>query len=316
MTLQSIRPDLSIIIVSWNVKALLRDCLQSIFANQGELKLEVIVVDSASADGSAEMVAAEFPAVTLIACDENVGFPRGNNIGMRQASGRYVLLLNPDTVVVADALPIAVAYIEQHPDIGVLGVQLLNEDGSVQSSRRRFPSLMTGVFESTWLQAYAPQRLLQDYYVDDLADSTTADVDWVMGAFMLTRPEVIAQVGGMDEAYFMYSEELDWCKRIKTAGWRVVYYPEAQVIHYQGKSSEQASILRHINFNRAKLRYFRKYHGRAAAGFLRLVIWLNFLIQLILEAVKGMLGHRRELRWQRVRAYWQVLRSGLRPAGY
>lgn len=316
MTLQSIRPDLSIIIVSWNVKALLRDCLQSIFANQGELKLEVIVVDSASADGSAEMVAAEFPAVTLIACDENVGFPRGNNIGMRQASGRYVLLLNPDTVVVADALPIAVAYIEQHPDIGVLGVQLLNEDGSVQSSRRRFPSLMTGVFESTWLQAYAPQRLLQDYYVDDLADSTTADVDWVMGAFMLTRPEVIAQVGGMDEAYFMYSEELDWCKRIKTAGWRVVYYPEAQVIHYQGKSSEQASILRHINFNRAKLRYFRKYHGRAAAGFLRLVIWLNFLMQLILEAVKGMLGHRRELRWQRVRAYWQVLRSGLRPAGY
>ncbi|MCB0035286.1 MAG: glycosyltransferase family 2 protein, partial [Anaerolineales bacterium] len=252
----------------------------------------------------------------LIACDENVGFPRGNNMGMAQASGRYVLLLNPDTVVMGDALPTAVSYLEQHPDVGIVGAQLLNGDGSVQSSRRRFPTVMTGVFESTWLQPYAPQRLLRDYYVEDVADDTTADVDWVMGAFMLTRPEVVAQVGGMDEAYFMYSEELDWCKRIKTAGWRVVYYPDAKIIHYQGKSSEQASILRHINFNRAKLRYFRKYHGRAAAAFLRLVIGGNFVGQLLLEATKGILGHRRELRWQRVRAYWQVLRSGLRPAGY
>jgi GT2 family glycosyltransferase len=114
----------------------------------------------------------------------------------------------------------------------------------------------------------------------------------------------------------MYSEELDWCKRIKTAGWQVVYLPTAQVIHHQGKSSEQASTQRHINFNRAKLRYFRKYHGRFPALLLRLILLLNFAAQLLLEATKGVLGHKRPLRWQRARAYWQVLRSGLRPAGY
>lgn len=311
-----ILPDLSIIIVSWNVRDLLRDCLHSVFANQGNLTLEVIVVDSASADGSPEMVRELFPQVMLIACEENVGFPRGNNIGLAQANGRYILLLNPDTVVLGNALAQSVAYLAQHPAVGVMGAQLLNADGSVQSSRRRFPSLLTGIFESTWLQSYAPTFLLRDYYVQDTADDETAAVDWVMGAFMLIRREVFEKVGGMDEAYFMYSEELDWCKRIKAAGWQIVYYPEAQIIHYQGKSSEQASTMRHINFNRAKLRYFRKYHGLTAATILRAILLANFLGQLLLEGAKGIVGHRRELRWQRVSAYWQVLRSGLPPAGF
>ena len=309
-------PDLSIIIVSWNVRDLLRDCLRSVFENVGALRLEVIVVDSASADGSAEMVADEFPQVVLVACDENVGFPKGNNIGMGRASGRYLLLLNPDTVVIEDALPKCIAYIEQHPQVGVVGAQLLNDDLTVQSSRRRFPTLWTGIFESTWLQPYAPQALLREYYVEDVDDGATAAVDWVMGAFMLTRREIFESVGGMDEAYFMYSEELDWCRRIKTAGWEIIYYPEAQIIHYQGKSSEQASTLRHINFNRAKLRYFRKYHGVRAAVLLRIILLANYVGQICIEGIKGIVGHKRPLRWQRMRAYWQVLRSGLPPAGY
>lgn len=316
MSNPSIPPDLSIIIVSWNVCELLRDCLHSVFANQGALTLEVIVVDSASADGSSEMVRELFPQVVLITCEENVGFPKGNNIGLARASGRNLLLLNPDTVVLNNALSQSVTYLEQHANVGVVGVQLLNADGSVQSSRRRFPTLLTAIFESTWWQPYAPPSLLRDYYVEDVADKETAAVDWVMGAFMLIRREVFEQVGGMDEAYFMYSEELDWCKRIKAAGWQIVYYPEAQIVHYQGKSSEQASTMRHINFNRAKLRYFRKYHGLTAATILRAILLANFLGQLLLEGAKGMVGHRRELRWQRVSAYWQVLRSGLPPAGF
>lgn len=308
--------DLSIIIVSWNVRELLRCCLASVDAGRGALALEVIVVDAASHDGSAAMVAAEFPWVRLLARSDNVGFPRGNNLGMALANGRYLLLLNPDTEMVGDTLTTLVAYLDAQPQVGMVGPQLLNSDGSVQSSRRRFPSLATAFFESTWLQPYAPPSLLADFYVQDVADGETAVVDWLMGACMLTRRTLFEQVGGMDEAYFMYSEELDWCYRIKAAGWQVVYLPTAQVVHHAGKSSEQAVTARHVNFQRAKLRYFRKYHGRGAALLLRLFLLGGYLWQMGLEGVKGVVGHKRPLRWQRVQAYWQVVRSGLRPAGY
>lgn len=309
-------PDLSIIIVNWNVRELLRDCLLSIERGRGELTLEVIVVDSASADGSAAMLAAEFPWVTLIACQENVGFPKGNNLGIAKANGRYILLLNPDTAVLGQALTIMWKYVQDHPDVGIVGAQLLNGDGSVQSSRRRFPKLTTAFFESTWLEPLAPAGILTRYYAQDLPDDQTVDVDWVTGACMMAPRTAVTAVGGMDEAYFMYSEELDWCRRMKDAGWRVVYLPAAQIIHYEGKSSEQAIVARHINFQQAKLRYFRKYHSRLAARLLRLFLLINYFWQLIIEGAKGALGHKRPLRRQRVQAYWAVLRSGLRPAGY
>ena len=308
--------DLSIIIVSWNVRDLLRRCLQSIVAAQGSLRLDVIVVDGGSVDGSPQMVAQEFPHVHLIACQENVGFPKGNNIGLVQAAGRYILLLNPDTEIVGDALRRLTAFLDSQPDVGVVGPQLLHSDGRVQSSRRRFPTLTTAFLESTWLQPYAPAGVLRRYYALDLPDGATADVDWVVGAALMTRREVVGQVGEMDEGYFMYSEELDWCRRIKEAGWRVVYLPAAQIVHHEGKSSEQAVTARHIYFQRARLRYFRKFHGGVPAFCLRLFLLTSYLYQLLLEAAKGVLGHRRELRWQRVKSYWQVLRSGLRPAGY
>jgi N-acetylglucosaminyl-diphospho-decaprenol L-rhamnosyltransferase len=309
-------PDLSIIIVNWNVRDLLRACLESIERGRGNLDVEVIVVDSASSDGSVAMLTANFPWVTLVACSENVGFPKGNNLGIAKANGRYILLLNPDTVVLDNALTVMLSYLQSHPDVGIVGAQLLNADGSVQSSRRRFPTLATAFFESTWLESLAPAALLARYYARDLPDDQTADVDWVTGACMMAPRTAVAAIGGLDEAYFMYSEELDWCRRFKDADWRVVYLPAAQIVHYVGKSSEQAVVARHINFQRAKLRYFRKYHSRLAAGLLRSFLLLNYFGQLVLEAVKGVLGHKRPLRRQRVRAYWAVLRSGLRPAGY
>ncbi len=309
-------PDLSIIIVNWNVRDLLRACLESIERGRGNLDVEVIVVDSASSDGSVAMLTADFPWVTLVACSENVGFPKGNNLGIAKANGRYILLLNPDTVVLDNALTVMLSYLQSHPDVGIVGAQLLNADGSVQSSRRRFPTLATAFFESTWLESLAPAALLARYYARDLPDDQTADVDWVTGACMMAPRTAVAAIGGLDEAYFMYSEELDWCRRFKDADWRVVYLPAAQIVHYVGKSSEQAVVARHINFQRAKLRYFRKYHSRLAAGLLRSFLLLNYFGQLVLEAVKGVLGHKRPLRRQRVRAYWAVLRSGLRPAGY
>lgn len=308
--------DLSIIIVSWNVRDLLRDCLRSIEATIGDLSLETIVVDGASADGTVDMVRAEFPAVRLIACDDNVGFPRGNNIGLAQARGRAVLLLNPDTVVLPGALQAMVAHLRENSDIGAVGPMLLNTDGTHQSSRRRFPTLGTMVYESTWLESVAPAAVLDTYYARDLPDDRIADVDWLTGACIMVPAAVVEQVGGLDEGYYMYSEELDWCHRIKDAGWRIVYYPEAVIIHHVGKSSEQAVTARHINFQRAKLRYARKYHGSGTAALLRAYLLTSYAGQMALEGAKGLVGHRRDMRWQRVRSYYEVLRSGLRPAGY
>lgn len=330
-------PDLSIVILSWNVRALLRACLLSLPLGQtiperpergaeGALlsdsrrtkaaghhpNIEVIVVDAASSDGSAEMVRAEFPGVKLVESDENLGYTRGNNLGLRAATGRYVLILNPDTEVVGDALSQILAYMDAHPRVGVLGPQLLYPDGDIQSTRRRFPSLATGFFESTWFQPLAPRRLLDHYFARDLPDDQIAEVDWVVGAALLVRRETYEQVGGFDESFFMYSEEMDWCRRMKTAGWQVVYFPPARIVHHEAKSSAQVPAATHIRFNSSKVRYFRKYHGPLAAEALRWFLLGNFAFQLVLEWAKGLMRHKREMRAERVRAYWQVLRSGLK----
>jgi len=315
-----VSPDLAVIIVSWNVRELLEACLASVYQSleRSNLGGEVWVVDNASADGSAEMVRERFPQAHLLTNKTNVGFAAANNQALREMGfpnsqiPRYVLLLNPDTEVLGDALGAMVEYMDAHPDVGALGPMLLNPDGSVQSSRRRFPTLATAFFESTWLQGYAPRRLLERYYVLDRPDDAVQDVDWVTGAAVMARREAIEQVGLLDEGFFMYSEELDWCRRFREAGWRVVYLPAAQIVHHVGKSSEQVVAARHIHFQTSKVRYFRKYHGSPAAEALRLFLLGNYVWQLGLEGAKWLLGHKRTLRAQRIAAYRQVLRSGLR----
>lgn len=305
--------DLSVVIVNWNVRGLLQRCLRSILESKPSIiNLQVIVVDNASTDGSVEMIQAEFPNVHLITNTHNRGFPAANNQGIAAAQGRYVFLLNPDTEVVSDALATMVTFADEHPDVGVVGPQLLNPDGSVQSSRRRLPTLATAFFESTWLSPYAPKSLLRRYQMRDTPDDVTQDVGWVDGAALMARREAIEQVGLMDEGFFMYSEELDWCQRFGEAGWRVVYLPTARILHHRGKSSEQVVAAGHIYFQTSKVHYFRKYHGRFVAEVLRLFLLSNYVWQLGLEGVKWLVGHRRPLRAQRVTAYWRVLCSGLR----
>ena len=182
--------DLSIVIVNWNVRELLRRCLSSVYRATGaSLKVEVIVVDNASSDGSAAMVSEDFSQVRLIANEKNLGFTRGNNQAIAQSRGRYVLLLNPDTEVVDDALGTMVQYMDAHPQVGALGPQLLNPDGSVQSSRRRFPTMATAFLESTVLQQWFPDnRILRRYYIRDRGDDEVQEVDWVVAALkMLVR---------------------------------------------------------------------------------------------------------------------------------
>ncbi len=305
--------DLSIIIVSWNVVDLLKACLHSIYASPHEIyKLEVIVVDSASSDDSVAMVRSQFPQVKLVPQTENLGFSRCNNIGLEMADGRYFFLLNPDTEIVGNALEQLTTYMDEYPTVGIIGPHTLNSDGSTQSTRRRFPTLAVGFVESTWLQPFAPKNMLAHYYASDIADTSISEVDWVQGSALMARREVYTQIGGLDEGYVMYSEEMDWCKRAKIAGWGVVYYGKADVIHHGGKSSEQVAARKHIHFQTSKLRYFHKFHGWLPAQVLRLFLLTSYLWQLGIEAAKGLLGHKRALRQERVRAYWQVVRSGLR----
>jgi N-acetylglucosaminyl-diphospho-decaprenol L-rhamnosyltransferase len=305
--------DLSIVIVNWNVRDLLRHCLHSIFhLPTSNFQTEVIVVDSASSDGSVAMVEEEFSQVRLIANSENVGFTVGSNQGIAASRGRYVLLLNPDTEIVGDALATMVEYLDDQPQMGALGPQLLNPDGSIQPSRRRFPTLATAFFESTILQQWFPHnRVTRHYYMADQPDDEVQEVDWVTGACLLTRREAIENVGVLDEGFFMYSEELDWCRRAKERGWKVVYLPTARVIHHGGQSSEQVKSFQHIQFQRSKIRYFRKHHGLWQAEVLRLFILTTYLYQLIAEALKWLVGHKRPLRAMRVKSYWQVLESRL-----
>ena len=303
--------DLSIVILNWNVRDLLDRCLASIQSSR--YRLETIVVDNASSDDSVSMVRSKYREVSVIANAINRGFTGGNNQGIRAGHGRYVLVLNPDTEIVGDALDRMVTCLDAHAEVGALGPMLLNPDRSIQSSRRRFPTAAIGFFESTWLQGIAPRSMLRRYYMDDVSPEITQEVDWLTGACAVFRRSVLDQVGLYDEInFFMYSEELDLCRRIKQAGWRILYLPEARVIHYVGKSSEQAVAARHIHFQTSKVRYYRKWHGRLTAASLQVFLLSSYLWQIGVESIKGLLGSKRDLRWQRVAVYWQVIRSGLK----
>ncbi len=327
-------PDLSIVIVNWNVRELLRRCLESILGSDGlsvgpdtadslagGWRAEVIVVDNGSADGSTAMLAKDYPWVRVVANTDNRGFTRANNQGLAISQGQFVLFLNPDTELAPDALATMRDYAAAHPLTGVIGPQLRYGDGSLQSSRRRFPTLVTFFVESTVVQRWWSQnRALARYYALDLPDAAASQVDWVVGACMLVRRAVLDQIGGFDEGFFMYSEELDLCRRAVDAGWQVVYLPAARVTHYEGKSSEQVVAARHIHFHTSRVRYVRKYHGRLAAAALRGFLLLTFVFQWAEEAAKWLAGlalpsqrPKRPLRRERMRAYGQVLRSGLQP---
>jgi len=320
---------LYVIIVNWNVRELLAACLRSLQAHPATTHAQaVIVVDNASADGSVDMLRRDFPDAHVIANATNRGFTGGNNDGLKYAQGlvlssqinlaagqlapeNYFLLLNPDTEVTPGALDALLACADAQMDAGAVGPQLRYPDGSIQSSRRRFPSLKTALFESTWLQSFAPRKLLDDFYMRDTPNDQPCECDWLVGAAILARAGAIRQIGLFDENFFMYSEELDLCKRLCGAGWRVAYCPSAVIVHHEGKSSEQASARRMINFNTSKVKYFRKHHGAAQAGVLRFALLGMFLWQMGLEAGKYALGSQRPLRAGRIRAYAGVLRSGL-----
>lgn len=261
-------PEVSVIIVNWNTRDLLRDCLRSVF-DQTRAALEVIVIDNASSDRSAEMVAAEFPDVVLIANDDNRGFAGANNQGLEAARGAHVLLLNPDTIVLDGAIDTMLAWLAAHPDVGCVGCQVLEGPGIIQRTCFADPTPFHQAVVELGLMRLARQVPVfgRPWYLD--WDRTTQrDVDVVSGMFMLVPRRVLETVGLLDDAFFIYGEEADWCRRIRAAGWRCVFVPAARIIHLDGgsKSTAQIKSRMHVQMQKSHLIYARKHHG--AAGYL------------------------------------------------
>jgi len=277
--------DLSVCIVSWNTRADLCRALASVFACRGEAAFEVIVVDNGSDDGSPEMVRREFLAAQLIANRANRGFAAGNNQALRRARGRYCLLLNSDTVVHQGALAEVVRFMDSHPDAGAVGLRVLNPDRTLQYSCRRFPRLATGLFRKVPLGRLIPDnRWNREYLMSDWAHDTVREVDWVSGAAMGLRAQALQEVGLLDEGYYMYCEDVDWCYRARQAGWRIYYLPTAAVTHVVGRSSDQRPLRMVAEFHRSMIRFYRKHYAPAISPLLRPLvpwgIWLRAVVVL------------------------------------
>ena len=273
--------------------------------------MDVTVVDNASGDGSAEMVSQEFPWVRLIRNECNTGFGQAHNQAMRSAVGRYFLVLNSDATPMPGALRAMISFLDGHPRVAVAGPRLRYPDGSVQPSRRRFPTLATLFLESTQLQRLSPDNaVLRRYYVADRSDDEPQEVDWLVGACLCVRASAAADVGLFDERFFMYSEELDWCRRFRAAGWGVAYVPSAEVVHLEGASSRLDLSARDRLFQASKLQYAAKWHGAGAARALRTYLVLEYLGRALEEGVKMAFGSRVVERRARLR----VIGSGLRHA--
>jgi len=303
--------DVSIVIVSHNVRDLVAACLGSIDAerSRSDLVIETLLCDSASADGTAEHVAAAFPWARVLPSRQNLGFTGGNNRGLRLARGRHLLLLNPDTELRPGAIDALASYLDAHPDVAAVGPRLVRGDGSTQPSRRRFPGRLTGFVESTILQRWLGDSvLLRRFYMADLPDDRAHDVDWLMGAAIMVRAEALRAVGLFDERFFMYSEEVDLCRRIKSAGWRIFYLPSATVVHHEGKSSEQNLTARDLRFHESRFLYYAKHHGWGWALLLRLATLGHFAFLTGEEAGKWLLRpSTRELRRGRIRSHREVI---------
>ena len=274
-------PRLSIIIVNYNVKEFLEQSLQAIQKASLHLTVEVIVVDNHSVDGSQEMVRTKFPWVRLIANPDNRGFAVANNQGISSSSGDYVLLLNPDTLVQEDTFTVLVEYLDAHPEIGLAGCKILNPDGTLQlACRRSFPTLKTALPKILGLSSLFPHnRLFARYNLTYLDPDEITDVDAVSGSFMFARREAIDQVGMLDESFFMYGEDLDWCYRFKQQGWGVQYVPLTKIIHYKGESSKLAPFDSYITFYRAMNLFVKKHFSRRWLFVFDLFIRLGILIR-------------------------------------
>lgn len=259
---------LSVVLINHNTHDYLKACLASMVRQmQPGTGIEVILVDNGSTDGSVEMVRRDFPEVRLFPQSENLGFTKANNIGLREACGRYRLVLNSDTEIIGDALEVMCRYMDEHPDVGALGAQLLNPDGTIQLSCRKFPSFRTAFFHrySLLTRLFPRNPYSAEYLMTDVGHDQTREVDWVSGACLLVRDTVCEQIGLLDEGFFIYAEDVDWCYRMKQAGWKVVYYPDAKVMHHIGRATRKIAYRMTLERHKSMWRFYKKHYSRGIA---------------------------------------------------
>lgn len=261
------KPDVSIIIVTWNAKKFVAECLGSLNTSQGSLPAEIIVVDNASSDGTPDLVCHDFPQVRLVRNDKNLGFARANNIGMALSKGKYVCLINSDVNVPADCIPLLVGYMEQHPKVGIAGPQMLAPNGAPARSTMRFPTLWNSFCRALDLDSiFAGSKWFRSFLMVECEYDRIQEVQVLNGWFWITRREALNEVGLLDEQFFMYAEDIDWSYRFHKAGWEVVYCPIAWALHYGGASSARTPVRFYVAMRQAGMQYWAKHHGLASVG--------------------------------------------------
>jgi GT2 family glycosyltransferase len=277
-------PSVAAIIVTWNGKAYAIECLDSLRKNAGGLALQTIVVDNASTDGTPEAVRDQYPEVRLIHAGANLGFAKANNLGMRVSDADYVCLINSDVVVPAQCLETMIEFMEKHPDIGMLGPKMLAPGGGTGDSVMRLPTVWNTLCSAMGLhRIFKTSKWLGGYMMSGFPYDRTADVEVLTGWFWMIRKSALEQVGGLDEQFFMYGEDIDWSYRFLKAGWRVVYYADAEALHYGAASSRAAPARFYVEMRRANLQYFKKHHGRLAEFGYRLVLFVHEAVRIIVH---------------------------------
>ena len=289
------QPELSVCIVNWNTREDLEQAIASVLESDPGLNREVIVLDNASEDGSADMVRERFPDVVLIESEKNLGFAKGYNGTARRASGRYLLILNPDTLVRSGSFKRLIDFLDSHEDAAAVGPRLLNSDGTIQYSCRRFPKPMAAVLRNTVIGRILPRnRSTRDYLMADWDHDTAGEVDWVSGAAVCIRPKAWAEVGGFDEGFFMYAEDMDWCLRARKAGWKIYYCPDAVIVHRIGSSSDQRPVQMVIQFHRSMARFYAKHYAADWPWAVRALPVLGIWARATLVMVQTLLKRSRD----------------------
>jgi GT2 family glycosyltransferase len=255
----------SVIIVSWNAREYLTQCLATLTTGACRYPMEIIVVDNASSDGSADVVASMYPSVRIIRNSKNLGFAKANNIGISTSSGKYICLINSDVEVLTGCITQLVDYCDAHAETGMAGPRIIGSDGKLQRSCRGFPSLWNMLCRALALDSLFPRfKLFTGYLLRHWPQDCLRRVDILTGCFWVVRREALNEVGLLDEIFFMYGEDMDWCKRFRDKGWAVAFVPSAEAIHYGGASSSNAPVRFYIERHRADLQYWRKHHSRAS----------------------------------------------------
>lgn len=277
----------SVIIVNWNTKDLLKQCLTSIYVNLDELSFEVIVIDNASKDGSSQMVKSDFSQVNLIENKENLGFSKANNAAIEHAKGNFILLLNPDTIFLDNSIMRIINFIDENDSVGLISCKLLNEDLSVQKSCWFFPYLWWKLIGALGIDKILP-KFYKKFNFDFENSERAIEVDWVKGAFMLVRNIAFREIGGLSEKFFMYGEDMDLCFRLKKAGWKIYYYPEARIVHLENRSGELAwGDQRIFKVEEATYLFYKNNYARLNYILLILIHCLHHLNIILWNEIKN-----------------------------